>query len=263
MHFIKYLMLLPAFVLTVAAGTTSRDENKLDYNSRLNIEQHGGCQDAQPFDATININVLPQRIKFKKDIEHVNFAALSQREINKWVKENNLYAYWIPEGHLKGGHLIVSGLGFKVDAERYTSPIDKAGELVCGYFSKVDITMFYGSNIMTSSKITNDPCEYEVYIDHMEQHTKQDDDIFAAFLKTLREEEIFNIIEYSEGDRYVLNDRWKLKSLTRYQTERISKALGAYVQSIANEMEYQGTRLDLSDDYIQMNEKLKACKEKS
>lgn len=261
MRFIKYLMLLPAFVLTVAAGTTSKEDDRLDFNPRFKIDQLGGCQAAKPYDPRITIDVLPRRIKFEKSFEHINFAALSQREINNWIKEQDIYAYWIPEGHLKGGHLIASGLGYKVDVERYTSPIDKSGELICGYFSKVNIKLFYAANIMTSSKITNDACVYEIYMKHMEQHTKQDDEVLLEYIKKLQEKEIFDIIKYAEGDRYVINNRWRLKGLTKYQINNISRAVGAYIQSIANEMEYQGTRLDLSDDFIEMNEKLKACKE--
>lgn len=264
MRNLKFLLLVPLCFLLSATNVDNKGSQKkerLEIDTVFDVGQKGGCQDAKPFDATVSITVLPQRVEFEKDIEHINFAALTQQEIGKWVKRNNLYTYWIPEGHLKGGHLIMNGIGYGVDVERYTSAIDKGGNLICGYFSKVDITLFFASKIMMSTKFSDKDCEYDAYIKHMKKHNELDDEVFTEQIKKLKDGEVQELITFAEGDRYVLNNRWRLMGLERLQTTGISNAVAAYVMQIAQEAEYQDSKLDLGDEFLRLHEELKACKD--
>ncbi|MEM6781863.1 MAG: hypothetical protein AAF569_08370 [Pseudomonadota bacterium] len=259
MHVLKTFLLIPVLILITAQSYTATRDDDLEIDTRFDIEQKGGCQDAKPFDTNVTIEVLPQKVEFEKDIEHVNFAALTQAEINRWSRANNLYTYWIPEDHLRGGNVIVSGLGYSVDVERYESPIDKGGQLVCGYFSNVDITLYFASKVMISDRISSNKCQYEVYIEHMEKHNELDQETIFEYVTKLKNGEVHELIKFAEGDRYVLNNRWRIQGLVRKQSADISRALGGYVQLMASEAEFRGTRFDLSESFIEMDTKLKAC----
>lgn len=246
------LLLLPFILLALTAA-----------KSEVTIQQSGGCQSDKNERGqvpTVTITTEKPPVVFNRAIPYSVFAANSERELQKWRKDNNILSYWIPEGHLQGGHLIASGMSFEYSAKRFDRGLDQGSLVMCGYFSELELKVTLHTTVMLAKELADEECTNAIYMPHMREHRTIETAAFDEQIKKLKEKEIYDVISYAEGDNFVVNKEYALTPLQRRQQADLSKAIGAYLRFASGEIEYASSLFDLSEEYISLDQQLKACK---
>ena len=224
------------------------------------IKQTGGCQGDRDLPVQTTVEFFINPVEFDRTIEYKNFVTLTDKKIDRWRFDNNIAAYWIPEGHYEGGHVIVSGLSYEYQTKRYTKPFDMGAYTACSFFSDVDLKVTLHTTVMIAKSLSEDRCLYPVYMKHMRKHRDIEEGVFKKEMQVFLEKDIYDVVAYGEGDEFVLNKEWNIKPHQQRQSVNLERGINAYIRSVAGEMEYQSSRFDLGEELIALDQAVKACK---
>ena len=243
--FISYLLVFLCFLLPSVVFAQNNEPQK--------------CQAVKPFDANVSIEILPQNSEFKRGMDFFKFPVQVEKDFKRWKNEKAVTVNWIPKKHRTNSRSFYSGLSYAVDTTHYLRSYNKGGTYKCGFFSDIKLQLQFHSRILFADRISDDQCRYETYMEYLKRLSGVNENVVANSYDALKQGEILNLIEYAEGEDFVLYEEKTIENLQLRQEHALHDVIQAYLTATAQEAEDAMNAYDLSEAYITLQNDLGAC----